>query len=652
MALIRPKFPKHRDCLVINDVPVRAELSPRTREDTYGDKFSAISNMNMLKAFRKGTLDAYSEVSPDTSTISHRDINTTYLDYTYYGEPEVEKNFDYVKEIRKRNGLDHELRDKETGIQFYKLEHQKDVYVSERLWGQVQELLDEIKTIEPKLIIVTGKWSLFFLTGCTGLGTNLPTGTDRKPFGGLAKFRSSILQINATWDIFHEHILIPIYHPVNAISMPNRYYEMDMDIQKICYMYNVIKESGVGYYIKPAKEYIIADTIEKIDEYFDKLIDILDKGETLVSIDIETFYRTTIDCVGFAYEIDRGCCVPFMSKDNPVLWSKEEEIYVLEKLYKVMLHPNCKHLGQNYQFDLQHFYKLWNLYIEVSHDTMVLHHLLFNKLPKDLAYLASLYCEFYTYWKGDIEATTESPETRWEYNAKDCCYTLEVFQVIYEMLKDSGEPKLEELYKFQIEELHPELVHTMNFGVAINREMKDELYIFFKNIVDKIPERINNLLGFEFNPASSQQKKKLFKEYFGITLKTNKKKGVGHVETCDAKAMLAYIEEYPDLKPFLAVLLEYSALSKFTSTFLGAKVDADGKMRTQYRISGTSTGRLASTKNVWGGGLNMQNLPEKGKVPIYYLLQLLDDIFAIEGNVEDSMDFVNQIEDIEYEPEF
>jgi DNA polymerase I-like protein with 3'-5' exonuclease and polymerase domains len=130
-----------------------------------------------------------------------------------------------------------------------------------------------------------------------------------------------------------------------------------------------------------------------------------------------------------------------------------------------------------------------------------------------------------------------------------------------------------------------------------------------------------------------------------MTLKTNKKKGKEATETCDSKAMLAYLEEYPLLRPFLGTLLEYSAANKFTSTFLGMLLDDDGRARTQYRITGTAFGRLASTKNVWGKGSNFQNLPEKGKVPLYYILQLLAQ--DVEDTSEEALEFVQALEVLE-----
>jgi len=373
---------RQKDVMIINDVPVKNEIN-------LGEKFSAISNMNLLKAFRLGCLDIYSGTTDKTlPNITYKDIYTTYLDYTYYGENEVEKNFDFCKEFKKRKDLVEDfdkqcLVDKTNPeISYIKLEHQKDVFVSQRLWMEFKGLLEEIKACSPKIIICTGKWSLFFLTGCASLTANMSKPGEPKPLGALAKFRSSILQINEVFDVSNEHILVPIYHTIHSISMPDKAYIMDLDIQKICWMYQQSKDVGIDYYIRPEKEYIIGDTKEKALEYLNELCNILDTKKTLVSIDIETFFRSTIDCVGFAYEVNRGCCIPFAAKDKSSLWSIEDEIEILCKIREVLLHPNCLHIGQNYQYDCQYFYKLWGLHVKPTHDAMVLHHLLHNKCLK------------------------------------------------------------------------------------------------------------------------------------------------------------------------------------------------------------------------------------------------------------------------------
>lgn len=218
---------------------------------------------------------------------------------------------------------------------------------------------------------------------------------------------------------------------------------------------------------------------------------------------------------------------------------------------------------------------------------------------------------------------TESDLSRWRYNVKDVCYTLEVDQVLTDVMSEAPE-KLQELYRFQIDRLSPLLVTMMNRGVRVDVEEKERQYKFFSGLMEDIKQAINSLLGFEFNLNSTPQKKKVFQDFLGIKLKFKKGKGGAKTETCDSSAMLQYLDEYPQYRPFLGLLLEYNSIKVFTTNFLGMKTDEDGRARTQYKIAGTATGRLASTKNVWGTGANLQNIPEKGKLPLKYSLDLLN----------------------------
>jgi DNA polymerase I-like protein with 3'-5' exonuclease and polymerase domains len=130
-----------------------------------------------------------------------------------------------------------------------------------------------------------------------------------------------------------------------------------------------------------------------------------------------------------------------------------------------------------------------------------------------------------------------------------------------------------------------------------------------------------------------------------MELKVKKRKIIGSKEThssetTDAAAMMEYIEQYPLLRPFLSLLLEYNAVKVFTTTFLAAKVSKDGRMRTQYRVAGTKFGRLASTKNVMGEGANFQNFPQEGKLPLIYALEFLG------AEVDESLEEENYLEQL------
>ena len=106
-----------------------------------------------------------------------------------------------------------------------------------------------------------------------------------------------------------------------------------------------------------------------------------------------------IDCIGFAYENTNGICIPFATLSNPNFWSLEEELSIYVEMSKVIKHRNIQITGQNFSYDSAFIRKFWLIECNAEVDTMILHHALYNNMQKDLAFLASIYCENYTYWK-------------------------------------------------------------------------------------------------------------------------------------------------------------------------------------------------------------------------------------------------------------
>lgn len=652
----RPKFLRKRKVFVLNDVPVKKEIAE-------GEKFSSASNLNLLTSLRTGRVNVFNKIPIEGFTgIIGTEVHTSYVDFSYYGEPDVEANFDFKNEFRKKKDLKElhtreDLKGLEQGIEplngtylvekdvdvltdksiskhtFYKLEHQKDVYISYRLHKELECLLYELEQVEPELVIVTGKWGLFFLTGQVALAKTMGTAKDKKPLGGLSTFRASIMTPHSCFGL-PELIIYPMYHTISAMAMVDKIPIMELDVQKAGYIANTIKEKGVGYFLVPDKEYIGEVDKDKILKYLKDTLEQVELAPTKVSMDIETMFSSIIDCIGIATSTTFGVCLPFASRDNPLLFSEEDEVELMMVLVTLMNHENCLHIGQNYQYDTTFYHRLWCMDIVAEWDTMVMHHCLYNFLPKDLAFLASLYCEHYIYWKGEINASKETPEVRWRYNAKDVCYTLEVQEVLEGILAKS-EPKLQELYRFQQSRLTPVLNSMMNKGVMVDKGRKDELYLFFHTLLDNIVDRVKDVLGEDFNLNSAPQKKKIFADLLGMTIVKRKGK-----ETNDAAAMLEYLEDYPLYKPFLSLLLEHSSLKVFTNNFLGMLLDEDDRARTQYKIAGTATGRLASTKNVWGRGGNLMNVPSKGKLDLVQSVELIDEgedllsTLQVEGSIK------------------
>jgi len=72
--------------------------------------------------------------------------------------------------------------------------------------------------------------------------------------------------------------------------------------------------------------------------------------------------------------------------------------------------------------------------------------------------------------------------------------------------------------------------------------------------------------------------------------------------------------------PEATILLEIRRIHKLKSTYLDANIDDDGRLRCAFNPVGTVSGRISSSKTIWGTGMNIQNDP-----PEFKQFMLFDD---------------------------
>ena len=154
-------------------------------------------------------------------------------------------------------------------------------------------------------------------------------------------------------------------------------------------------------------------------------------------------------------------------------------------------------------------------------------------------------------------------------------------------------------------------VHSLAFalaaaqdrGVLIDKAARAELVTKFKKKVVDTQDKVNSLIGRVININSPKQVKELL--YDEMKLPTvYKDKRI----TTDEDALLRLHKQYP-YEPILNLIISYRKDSNLISTFLEAETDEDGRMRTSYNPSGTKNFRISSSKNLWGSGTNLQNIP-------------------------------------------
>lgn len=286
-------------------------------------------------------------------------------------------------------------------------------------------------------------------------------------------------------------------------------------------------------------------------------------------------------------------------------------------------------VAQNSQFDTTMLSKYSNIHTQnLTWDTMVVQHSMYCDLPKDLGTLISLYTKL-PYHKYLIHSALSSD--RWLYNAADAVANLHVMQGqiknMYDMM-GLDEPSLpsdgaipREFFALQNAQHYftvpnPTIgscVFMHIAGVKVDMELRDTVINLERGTIDQLRAALAFALknwkwGAKtsptvFNPMSPQQKNILFYDVLGCPeQRTNGK------VTSDKHALKKF---KADKNPVISTLAEACLEAKAADArLLKFKVEPDaGYIRTQYDVTGTDTGRLASKESdVMRAGTNLQNI--------------------------------------------
>ena len=107
--------------------------------------------------------------------------------------------------------------------------------------------------------------------------------------------------------------------------------------------------------------------------------------------------------------------------------------------------------------------------------------------------------------------------------------------------------------------------------------------------------------------SSHKQLKWVFGEFLGIKLPTHRKTGT---ETLGKEALNELREKHPVWRPLFNLLGDIRSVGVFLTHFIRAPLDPDKRMRCSFNPAGTETFRWSSSKNAYGRGSNLQNLPK------------------------------------------
>lgn len=461
----------------------------------------------------------------------------------------------------------------------------RDKMVRRPVWEGIELLSREIELVQPNVILALGNTSLWALTGKWG----------------IMSWRGSTLECDLPLALDYKPKVVAAYHPAAILRQWSWRQILVHDLRRAA------AQSKTREFHRRNYSFIIRPVFDQVIEHLAMLQYIVEGRPLKLAVDIETRSGHTA-CIGLAWSKEEALCIPLMCTERVEgYWLADEEAEIAWRLYKLLTHPNCHVIGQNFLYDAQYFHRHLHYVPNVKRDTMLAQHVCFSNLPKSLDFLSSMYCEHHSYWKDDGKTWDEKTgeDQLWHYNCQDAVITFEVDEVEQANVDAMG---LRRQHDFQQALFWP-VLRTMNRGIRCDHTLRAQFAMHLMDEIAKREQWLIDTLGHPVNIRSPKQMQELFYDSLGQKPIFNRKSGT---VTCDDEALGKIATREPLLRPLVKKIQELRSLGVFLSTFVNAPLDVDGRLRCSFNIAGTETYRFSSSTNAFGSGLNLQNIPKGG----------------------------------------
>ena len=213
---------------------------------------------------------------------------------------------------------------------------------------------------------------------------------------------------------------------------------------------------------------------------------------------------------------------------------------------------------------------------------------------KDLSFIASLHTDM-IYWKSREHYKNDLREVC----GKDVIATARAAE---DLKKELAGYDMTDLYYKHVMPVQPVLREMHNNGIKRDEETSVRWSLALKRKALELEENLKKELNQPtLNIASSQQLCKLLYDDMGLPAQTRERKGKPSSRSADAEALEHLAEKYDN--PVLKQIVDIRHLRKMDSTFINVRTDDDGFVHPSFGTSKTANGRL----NSWNP--NGQNIP-------------------------------------------
>lgn len=417
-------------------------------------------------------------------------------------------------------------------------------------------LREEIRQINPNVILALGNTALWATTGLTGIGD----------------YRGSILSGMGKK-------VIPTYDP-RGLSFSEQgefigYYNKHV----ILFDFMRAKAQSIFPDIRrPYRNLNIAKSSIQLQDFWNRY-----KNHTRPSVDIEARGSSLPFCIGVAFTPKEGICMPLWNRGELAKFNiPDSDMIQMWMIMSEILSQNDV-VGQNFKYDHDKIRRIGFEIRSLASDTMFKGFAISPELPKGLAYHTSIHTEepFYKnegMYEGKVDDLLLGC-------ARDACVTKEVDLAMEADLASVG---MTDYYYNFIMQFHQFYMDMEDEGFLVDKLKRDQLFKKYIKWSEDLSYELFHLNGTIINTNSPKQISILLYENFKIP----HRKGTGE-EEITAILNMQSLKLSDGQRRTCEAILEKRRVDKTISTYLAALPDYDGKMKSTF-FPCLDTGRSSS----------------------------------------------------------
>lgn len=512
--------------------------------------------------------------------------------------PELGENFAFegkyevtLREILRINNQD--IGDHYVTYLFHDHFH-SNILTVEALQAAKDQLWKEIEAIEPNVIVAFGEIVLNVLTEKYG----------------IKNYRGSVLPSTRTYPkvigIQHPRYLHYVADDLIFVKMKNKDYRIVAKEKKAAPHYHkyvmaadfakALRHSRNKEFQYLRRNIIIPKDSSEVYQFIKRW-----KHIPYAATDIETIhcYPATIAISCSKFE---ALSLPLFQQvfGYPLTKIPHKDLAEIWVMLNEILHTK-KIIGQNYKFDEEKLEKLGLRTLDFHADLGMMAHTLDPELPINLGFQTSMQTEepYYKDEGRDFDPRRDNIRDLLTYGGKDGCVEFELFEILDADLRTLN---LDKFYYNHVHPMHKIYREIQDRGIRVDEQAKTELIRKYQAQSAAIQHEIDSILEAFGIPLRKQADK----SWSRLNIRSPKqvkdilfeKLGIPNREKTDEDtlfSLIANVLKDPNHIALCNGILDKRKVDKTLGTYLFADPDYDNRMRTQVRITGTETGRTATS---------------------------------------------------------